>query len=147
MAKSTVSDAAAAMLGDYNCAQAVLASCGETFGLARKTAISVAQTLGGGVAGTGNVCGAVTGALMVIGLKHSIAEGFDAAIKEKATQLGQEFISRFKARHGTILCRELVGCDLLTREDRARAKPVTASICPGLVRDAAGMVNELLAED
>ena len=82
-------------LEGYNCAQAVLACCGRDLGLPRETAIRVAQAFGGGMGRTGNVCGAVTGAMMVIGLKHSVKNAKDAATKELAYSMTQEFLRRY----------------------------------------------------
>ncbi len=113
------SDSAVAMfLEGYNCAQAVLASCGRDLGLPRETAIRVAQAFGGGMGRTGNVCGAVTGAMMVIGLKHSVKNAKDAAVKELVHTMTQEFLRRFAYYNGSITCRDLLGHDLSTEEGR-----------------------------
>ena len=67
----------------------------------------------------GEVCGAVTGALMALGL----AQGADTpAGKEKAYQLGQDFLQRFEIKHGTILCRELIDSDISTPEGHQQAR-------------------------
>ena len=106
-------EAAAAMfLEGYNCAQSVLVCCGREYGLPRDTAIRVAQAFGGGIGRTGNVCGAATGALMVIGLKCSAKDAADLPAKAEAGRIAQEFLARFKARSGSLLCRDIIGCDL-----------------------------------
>jgi hypothetical protein len=51
----------------FNCAQAVFAALAPEFGLDQATAVKIAATLGGGIARTGETCGAVTGALLTIG--------------------------------------------------------------------------------
>ncbi len=60
----------------------------------------------------------------------------------------REFARRFKARYGTILCRELLGCDISTPEGRnlAKEKGLFAELCPQLVRDAAEIVEQMLEE-
>ncbi len=133
-------------LEGYNCAQAVLVCCGERYGLPRETAIRVGQAFGGGMGKTGNVCGAVTGALMVVGLQCAVTDGSDSAAKQEAHRLAQEFMARFKALHGSLLCRELLDCDLSTKEGSAKAHEtgVTKAVCPGLVRDAAKIIEEVL---
>jgi C_GCAxxG_C_C family probable redox protein len=69
---ATNADDAVAMFAEgYNCAQAVLACCGRAYGLPKETAVQVAQAFGGGIGKTGNLCGALTGALMTVGLKWS----------------------------------------------------------------------------
>ena len=134
-------------LEGYNCAQAVLACCGRDFGLPRETAIRVAQAFGGGMGRTGNVCGAVTGALMVIGLKCSAKDGKDGAAKENGHRLTQEFLRRFIKSNGSIVCRELLGHDLTTEEGRRQVqeKGLTKTVCAKLVGNAAEIVEALLA--
>jgi C_GCAxxG_C_C family probable redox protein len=142
------SESAVAMfLEGYNCAQAVLACCGRDLGLPRETAIRVAQAFGGGLGRTGNVCGAVAGALMVIGVKHSAKDGADSAAKEQAHGLTQEFLRRFRGANGSILCRELLGCDLTTEAGRRQVqeKGLTKTVCAKLVGSAAEIVESLLA--
>ncbi len=83
---------------------------------------------------------------MVIGLKHGKARPDDEAAKEKTYQLVREFISRFKERHGTIVCRELINTDISTPEalQAARDKQLFATICHPLVKRAVEILEELL---
>jgi C_GCAxxG_C_C family probable redox protein len=146
---STNSDQAVEMFAQgFNCAQAVLACSGKRFGLARATACHVGQAFGGGMCFLDQTCGAVTGALMVIGLKHGKTAKDDAP-KQKAGQLSREFASQFIAKHGSLRCTELLGCDLSKPKgvDQARALGLFQKICPKLVRDAAEIVDELLESE
>ncbi|MBM3285140.1 MAG: C_GCAxxG_C_C family protein, partial [Candidatus Aminicenantes bacterium] len=95
----------------WNCSQAVLAAFSEALGLEKEKAFKIAQAFGGGMARVGFTCGAVTGALMVIGLKHGRARSGDEAAKEKTYALARECMRRFKSRHGSLVCRELIGVD------------------------------------
>ena len=142
-------NACAMFLEGYNCAQAVLTCCGRDYGLSKETAVKVAQAFGGGMGRTGNVCGAVTGAMMVIGLKRSAASGTDSQAKQDAHRLTQELLSRFKARNGSILCRDLLGCDLSTEVGlrKAHDSGLTKTLCPKLVKDAAEIVEDLLSSE
>ena len=104
-------DEAVVMFGQgCNCAQAVLAACGRRYGLDREQACPLAQALGSGVSGLDQTCGAVTGALMVIGLKHGKTTADDAP-RARAQQLAQDFAQRFAARHGSIRCTQRLGHD------------------------------------
>jgi C_GCAxxG_C_C family probable redox protein len=138
--------AAAVFLQGYNCAQSVLMSCGRDYGLPRETAVRVAQAFGGGIGRTGNVCGAATGALMVIGLKCSAKDAADLAAKAESSRLAQEFLARFKARSGSLLCRDIIGCDLSTAEGYKYALESGRhqTICPKAIRDAVEIIEELL---
>lgn len=135
--------AEAVFLQNYNCSQAVFSTFATLAGLDEKTALRVASPFGGGMARQGEVCGAVTGGLMALGLLR----GTDTpASKEVIYRLSQEFMGRFKERHGSCLCRDLLGSDISTPEGYqvAAEKGVFRSICPALVNEAAEMVQELL---
>ena len=130
-----------------NCTQAVVSTYGPQFGLDRETALKVAAAFGSGM-GMGETCGAVTGALMVLGLKHSKATGITLLSKEKTGDIAREFMERFKARHGTVVCRDLLGCDVSTPEGFKKAKQEKhfKKRCPEYVKDAALILEELLKD-
>lgn len=130
---------------NFNCAQSVLVAFAPQLGLDDGQALRMASPFGGGVARRGQICGAVTGALMALGL----ARGADTpAGKEDAYRLGQVLLQRFESRHGTILCRELLDCDISTPEGRqqARDKGAFTALCPLFVGDAVEVVQEMLSE-
>ena len=130
----------------FSCSQAILSTYGETFGLQRDAALRVAGAFGAGMGRTGNTCGAVTGAFMVIGLKYGKIEAEDEETKEKAYSLVSEFCKRFESLHGSIVCRELLGCDLSTEDGLARARDerLTELRCPEFVGKAAEILDEIL---
>jgi len=139
-------DAAAAWFDqNFNCAQSVLAAFAAQLGLDESLALRLAAPFGGGVSRHGEMCGAVTGALMVLGL----AQGADTpAGKENAYLLGQDFLRRFEVRHGTILCRKLINCDISTPEglQQARERGVFTTLCPLFVHNATEIAWTLLAK-
>lgn len=141
------SEKAVSYFENFNCAQSVIAACGPDFGLDRETALRIAGGFGGGMGRLGEVCGAVTGAFMVIGLKHgkSHPEDDESETKEKAYALVCEFADRFHARHGSILCRELLGCDIGTPEGsaQAREKGLFGDLCPRLVQSAVEILEQM----
>ena len=106
----------------------------------------MAGAFGAGMARTGQTCGAVTGALMVIGLKHGQTQGEDKQAKEKTYALAHEFLERFKARNGALLCRELLGYDIGAPEgmQAAKDKGLFAALCPRLVANAVEILKELV---
>ncbi len=133
----------------FNCSQAVLSVYAEEFGLCRETALKIACGFGGGMGRMALTCGAVTGAFMVIGLKYGNVDANEKEIKEKTYGLVREFARRFEKRNGSSICRELLGCDISGPEGLRNAKDngLFASVCPGLVQDAIGILEEMLAED
>ena len=107
----------------------------------------MASGFGGGLARSGETCGAVTGAIMALGLRHcGIPAEADPLAKQRAYPPVQEFLARFRVRHGSIVCRELLGCDLGTAEglQRAREQGLFKSRCPDFVRTAGEILEELL---
>jgi len=94
----------------------------------------------------GGTCGAVTGAFMVIGLKYGRTRVNDDEAKVKTYSLVKEFTEKFKARNGTIVCRELLGCDIGTPEGEriAREKKLVSAFCPKFVRDSVEILEEIL---
>jgi C_GCAxxG_C_C family probable redox protein len=144
---SDVELAVGAFEGGFNCCQAMLATYGPRFGLERELALKVASGFGGGIGHLGESCGAVTGALMVIGLKQGGTSVDDRDSSEKTYGLVNEFVKRFKARNGSILCRELLGCDISTPQglENARNKGLFEERCPNFVRASAEILEELLS--
>ena len=127
----------------FNCAQAVLSAFAEETGISEESALRLASPFGGGIARQGQVCGALTGALMVLGLHIG---NTDPSYKEETYFLSQEFMETFQKKHGSILCRELLGYDLSRPEglQAAREGKVFATVCPALVSGAAEALTEML---
>ena len=79
----------------FSCSQALLSTYGTQFGLTRETALKVSGAFGSGVSRRGETCGAVTGAFMLIGLKHGMTIVDDEVAKEETYRLVNEFVARF----------------------------------------------------
>ena len=125
----------------------MLAGFGERFGLPRDQAFKIARAYGAGM-GTGGICGAVTGAYMILGFL--VGEDQDERrARFKAYELVGEFARWFEARRGTIICKTLLdGVDLGTDAGRKEAldKNLFREVCPGYVRDAGEILEELARE-
>lgn len=130
----------------YNCAQAVLSVYGSELGIDRGKAIKLASPFGGGIAKLGEVCGAVSGALMVIGLQYGSVNIENPELKEKPYQVTREFVEKFKKKNGSLLCRNLIGIDISTPEgiEKAREESVFQEICPRFVQDAVEILKVLM---
>ncbi len=109
----------------FNCAQSVFLAYAEDFGLDRETAAKISCGLGGGVGRMREVCGAVTGASLVLGLRH----GEDKAVVYPHVQ---EFCRRFKEEVGSIVCHELlattIGVVVPQSGDPQSSPPVEATL-------------------
>jgi len=130
----------------FHCAPAVLSTYSGQFGLEKALALKIACGFGAGIGRTGRTCGAVTGALMVIGLKHGQVNLADEEASQRTYTLVKEFIDRFTTLHGSIECKELIGYDLSDSGELilARQSGVFRNKCPGFVYDSALIVEEVL---
>ncbi len=113
--------AAAYFKRGYNCAQSVLLTMQEHYGLKSELIPKIATAFGGGVGRCGSLCGALTGGIMAIGLKNGTNEpGMEK--REKAYKNARQFFEQFTKEFGTPLCRELIGYDLNSLEEFERAQ-------------------------
>jgi C_GCAxxG_C_C family probable redox protein len=94
----------------------------------------------------GEQCGAVTGAFMVIGLKYGKTKAKDDGARDKTYGLAREFVARFQSRHGSIICKELLGYDLSNPKEgeTAKEKGLFVTLCPHFIRTAAEILEEIL---
>jgi C_GCAxxG_C_C family probable redox protein len=130
----------------FNCAQAVFSTYAPLFGVEEGCALQVSTGFGAGMGRLQEVCGAVTGAFMVIGCKHGMTNSLDTHEKEKAYGLIKEFEQRFCRLHGSISCRQLLGCDLNTEEGKRifTEKNLAKVKCTEYVRDASRLVEQMI---
>ncbi|MBN2571304.1 MAG: C_GCAxxG_C_C family protein [Ignavibacteriales bacterium] len=92
--------------GSYNCAQSVILAYSDLVGISEINAKSIAAGFGGGIAQTKKTCGAITGAIMVIGLKY-FNENKISESKEKTYKISQKFMEEFMKKHKSTDCEEL----------------------------------------
>lgn len=145
MGKSSVEERAAELFSKgFNCSQSVVGACAEHYGESRDTAIKTAAGFGGGIARTGETCGALSGLLMAYGLKHGSAEGSPEK-KAAAYKACGKLMETFKAEHGSTKCRDLIGADISTPEGQQTAleKDTHNTVCIHLVRFCARLGGEL----
>lgn len=143
----TKSDAAVACFkGGFSCTQALLSTFSEELGMDRDTACKVASGFGGGVGRTGNICGAVSGAIMVIGLKYGKSVPETCAERERTYELVQDFIREYTALHGSVNCTDLLGYDLSDPVAHAEAqeKRIAGQKCPKYVEDAVLVLEKII---
>lgn len=128
------------------CSEAILTTYGPRFGLTDELSMRMGCALGGGIGSSGNICGAVTGAILVLGLKYGRTEKTDAEKRVATDTHVQQFLKMFQAAHKHLRCNDLVGYDRSTPEghDAAAAAGVFKNLCPRLVEDAALILEDLL---
>jgi len=133
-------------LKSMNCSQAILETYAPAMGMPVEQARRVAAAFAGGM-GMGNACGAVTGALMVIGMGYGKTADSDPRADDATFKRVAEFTREFKARHKHIGCSELLGADMGTPEGvkEAAGKGYFTSRCPGYVKTAAELLEKIMA--
>lgn len=130
----------------FNCSQSVFSTYSDQLGLDRETALKISCPYGGGMARMACTCGAVTGAYMLIGLKHGKYLEEDNEAKELTYRLVHEYNEKFKELHGSTLCRDLLDCDISTTEGSAYAgkNNLYNTLCTKYVHDSAKIIEEML---
>ena len=131
----------------YHCSQAVLGALAEELGLSEKQALKLGGCFGGGMC-KGEVCGACTGALMALGLKYGHCEADDVESKANANAVAVQFLDTFAKENGSYLCKELLGCDLATKEgkEHALANNLFTEFCPKMVVSAVKIAEEIMGK-
>jgi C_GCAxxG_C_C family probable redox protein len=133
----------------YNCAQSVFAAYCEEVGMNFETALKLSSSFGGGMGRLREVCGAVSGMFMVVGMKYGYSDPKDVKAKEEHYRLIQELAKRFEEENGSIICRELLGLDhqrdIPVPEERNESY-YQRRPCAELVRNAAKLLDEIMNE-
>lgn len=105
----------------FNCSQSVLAVFGSEFGISENDCLKIACAFGGGMGRQQHTCGAVTGGLMVLGLKYGKALNDPEEKKEFTYLKTRDFFKEFEKLHGTTRCKDLLdGLDLNDPEDHKK---------------------------
>lgn len=131
----------------YNCAQSVLIAFYDVTGLDEKSAAMLASSFGGGLGRMREVCGAVSGAALVLGIVKGYSDPEDTEAKKAHYARVQEFCRRFKEKNGSIICRELLSGVQTTEggepEERTR-EYYQKRPCAALCRQAAEILEKML---
>jgi C_GCAxxG_C_C family probable redox protein len=134
-------------LAGYNCAQSVLYAYGPGLGLDGETSLKAATGLGAGMGRRGEVCGALTGGILVLGLKYGRGARQDRSATEVTYQKTLELMAQFEKRHGSCSCRVLLeGCDLRTAEGQQffKERDLLRKTCIGCVLSVVESLEQLV---
>lgn len=131
----------------FNCSQAVLTAYASDFGLREELTLKLGSELGSG-ARNGEICGAVSGALLVLGLKYGHCNSADTERKARAYAIAEEFTKRFREANGSVVCRDLLGYDLTDPEDMTiiSEKKLFCQFCPLMVKSAVEVLESIFTE-
>ena len=131
----------------FHCSQSVLAAFAEECGLTEKQALKLGACFGSGMR-KGEVCGACTGALMVLGLLYGQDDKADLVSRERANKVTVKMLEGFAAISGSYICNDLLKCDVSTAEGRqyAREQNLFTEFCPQMVANAVCVLEQIIQE-
>ena len=115
----------------FNCAQSVLGSCNKNFNLDEKSALALSAGFGGGLR-CGEICGAVSGGVMALGLAYPFNDAKDLTAKDKIAALAKAYTSAFQEKYGCLRCEELKG-------DKSK--------CPAYIEYAAELAETMITKE
>ncbi len=130
----------------YNCSQSVLLAFAAELNFDSAVAARVAAGFGGGMGRMGYTCGAVTGALIALGMRYGSSDQMDKTAKEKTYAQVQEFLRRFHGKYGSIDCRDLIEIDISSLEGQRQARKagVFKTRCPLFVQEAVTILVDIM---
>jgi C_GCAxxG_C_C family probable redox protein len=129
---------------NFNCSQAVFAAYRQADALDEASALKLATVFGAGVACTGHeLCGAATGALLAISMKHGMGDPESTGAKAKTYELGRHFLEEFESRMGSCRCEGILGFSIGTPEslERARSMRLFETRCVDAVKAASEILE------
>lgn len=132
----------------FHCSQSVLAAYAPELGLTEEQALKIAYCFNAGMR-RGEVCGACSGALMVLGALFGQADKNDLDSRAHANALTDRFLDRFRELNGTYICNEILGCDISTPGGAAYAKShgLFTTTCRDMVALAVRVLDEILESE
>jgi len=149
MSETNLRDIAASHFkSGFNCAESVLLTLTEILKVDCDVAPRIATGFGAGVGRCGDVCGALSGAVMMLSLKYGRENGADAEAKDRLYGMVQRLFDIFENEFGSVRCKDITGIDLRTSEGMARfkAEDLHNTLCPKFVIFAAESALSLLQE-
>lgn len=146
MIKDHVAESQELFKTGLNCAQAVLSVFSEELGLSRETALKIAFPFGAGIGGTGRICGALSGAVMVIGLKYDTSNVTDIENRNRCKEKTRKLIEAFENENGTVICNNLVGFDMnnLSSVELKSKAQFFQNTCPKFLETVVSFLEEEL---
>ena len=136
--------------GGLNCAQAVFVAFSDVTGMDKELAMRLSSSFGGGMGRMRQVCGTCSAMFMIAGILYGLGEGFTHEDKTEHYKRIQELAARFKEKHETIICLELLKGLKVTStpepekrtEEYYKVRP-----CIKFVRTAAEILDRFISEN
>ena len=130
----------------FSCAESTLLALSDFLKIECKYIPKIAGGFGGGMGKHGEICGAISGTIMALGMVYGREEAKDREGKEKMYNITEDFIQKFEKEFGCIRCRDLTGCNMLTPEGQKRMKEknIHDEICSKLVAFGAEEASKII---
>ncbi len=143
--QTRIDQAVSTFSSGFNCAESIVSAYAESLGMDRRTAIRMACGLGAGMSRMSGICGAVSGAILVLGMEFGRDHPYDEVSKEATYRNVRELCRRFEITHGSTGCANLLGVDISTDEglEIARENDLFTNRCPRFVEEAARLIELL----
>lgn len=135
-------------LSGFNCSQSVFGAFNDIFGISDDVALKISSGLGGGIGRLRNVCGAVSGGALVIGLVYGATEGSDSEAKAETYKVVRELAEKVAEMKGSYICKELLNrfeSESYVPDERTD-KYYQERPCTGMVMLCAEIVCDILVE-
>lgn len=129
----------------YNCSQSLLASFTDVTGLTEQASFDIGAGFGAG-AFTGELCGALSGGIMVLGMATPVDQEDPVASKRRTGKLSKEFQTRFQEKYGNLRCAPLLKTEITPDQCPAAQAVGTTNRCEILILSAMEIVEEILKE-
>lgn len=133
---------------NFHCSQAVIAAFADECGISEEQALKLGGCLGSGMR-KGEVCGACTGALVVLGLLYGQTKAIDLESRRIANKVNDLMMDRFAQANGSYLCKDLLQCDISTPDgvQYARDNNLFTDFCPRMVQSAVDIIESIISEN
>ena len=133
----------------YNCSQSVVLAFADMLPVKESDLLKMASSFGGGMGRLREVCGSVSGMFIVIGLLYGYDGPETGPVKAEHYKRVQELAHRFEEKHGSIVCRELLGLNVKREAPTPEARTkeyYKKRPCPEIIGDAAEILEEYIKE-
>jgi len=127
-----------------NCSQAIMTAFGDKRGIDPACARIFGRPWGGGIGHLAQTCGYLTGAVLVLAQAYDDVDEKQA--RQKTARAVRELFRRFEKKHGTTLCKDLLGADMTTEEGQKKivAEKLVAKHCYSVGENVATILEDLI---
>ncbi len=131
----------------FNCCQSVLAAYADLTGLSEQASFDLGGGFGAG-AQTGELCGAITGAILTLGMLTPVDAEDPVGSKRRTGKLAKEFQKRFQEKFGDLRCHPLLKREIQATEETPAAQELDlTNRCDILIVSAVEIIEEMRGEN